>query len=65
LLFCPWCGKKLPRTLRIEWLRRLGRVGVSLPPSDPAKDRTVPLAYRTDAWWKKRKRSRARGRRQD
>ena len=43
--FCPWCGSRLPESLRDAWFAELDRLG--LEPEDPLPDR-----LKTDAWWK-------------
>ena len=43
---CPWCGTKLPESLREEWFDRLDRLG--LEPGDPA----IPESMRSDDWWR-------------
>jgi hypothetical protein len=45
--FCPWCGKKLPGSLRDQWFERLR--ALKLEPEDSQ----VPEEMRSDAWWKK------------
>jgi hypothetical protein len=46
---CPWCGVRLPRSLRREWFRRLDALGVP----DPWDDRRrIPHVFRSDAWWR-------------
>jgi hypothetical protein len=52
IAYCPWCGKKLPGSLRDRWFDALDALGI-----DPWKDE-IPRAYQSDAWWK---RSRRRG----
>ena len=44
--YCPWCGKKLPPSLRDVWYKRLEQLG--LEPGDPA----IPEEMRNDSWWK-------------
>jgi hypothetical protein len=44
--FCPWCGSKLPASLRDLWFARLDSLG--LEPDDPR----VPEEMKTDAWWR-------------
>ena len=44
--FYPWCGVRLPKSLRRQWFDRLDQLG--LEPNDP----NVPAAMLTDAWWK-------------
>jgi hypothetical protein len=53
LQYCPWCGSKLPASLRDRWFERLEELG--LEPNDPE----IPVEMKTDAWWRKT-RSRAR-----
>jgi hypothetical protein len=45
---CPWCGDKLPDSLRDEFFERLEELG--LEPDDP----DLPLDFRSDAWWRLR-----------
>jgi hypothetical protein len=44
--YCPWCGEKLPTSLKAEWLSRIGALGLS----EDSPDIPAPLA--NDAWWK-------------
>lgn len=46
--FCPWCGSRLPESLRDEWFEQLEQLG--LDPEDPE----VPDDMKSDAWWRKR-----------
>lgn len=46
LLFCPFCGCELPRSLRDEWFERLDELG--LEPEDPR----VPMELRDGSWWR-------------
>jgi hypothetical protein len=48
LLFCPWCGFRLPHSLRDEWFEELGKRGL-----DPATD-DVPEDFRGEGWYTKR-----------
>lgn len=43
--FCPWCGSRLPGSLRDEWFAELERRGI-----DPGGGE-VPTAFRSSAWW--------------
>ena len=45
--YCPWCGKRLPSSLREVWFARLDKLG--LEPGDAS----VPDAMLSEAWWKK------------
>lgn len=45
--FCPWCGNRLPESLRSEWFDRLEQMGLELDnPETPA------AAMRTAEWWR-------------
>ena len=45
--YCPWCGKKLPGSLREEFFRILERSGITYPcPKDK-----LPEAMRSEQWW--------------
>lgn len=46
--FCPWCGQKLPNSLRDEWYDELERIGI-----DPGADE-IPEEFSEDTWWRKR-----------
>jgi hypothetical protein len=46
--FCPWCGTRLPESLRDQWFDSLAELG--LEPEDPG----VPADMRSDEWWKGR-----------
>jgi hypothetical protein len=43
--FCPWCGARLPDSLRDEWFAELERQGI-----DPGADE-VPAEFQSAAWW--------------
>jgi hypothetical protein len=45
LLFCPWCGNKLPGSLRSEWFAELERRNV-----DPYGD-DIPAEFLDDRWY--------------
>lgn len=45
LAFCPWCGRRLPESLRDRWFELLQARG--LEPEDP----DIPQEFRTDQWW--------------
>jgi hypothetical protein len=48
LAFCPWCGEKLPSSLRNEWFDELERRHI-----DPhGKD--IPTDFRDERWYKAR-----------
>ena len=45
--YCPWCGAKLPESLRDAWLDALEAMGV-----DPDRD-SIPPEFNDDRWWNK------------
>ncbi|MEV0670873.1 hypothetical protein [Mycobacterium sp. NPDC050441] len=42
--YCPFCGVKLPSSLRDEWFDRLENLGLEV--DDP-----LPIELQSDAWW--------------
>ncbi len=44
---CPWCGKKLPTSLREQWFDELEKLGFD----SPLLDDSIPQKYKTDIWW--------------
>lgn len=44
--FCPWCGTRLPESLRDKWFQALEENGF-----DPLSD-NIPPEYKTCEWWK-------------
>lgn len=47
--YCPWCGSRLPNSLRERWSSELESLGYK----PPLCDDTIPIEYRSDAWWNK------------
>ncbi len=47
--FCPWCGSRLPDSLRDEWFDRLERLNI-----DPAVNK-IPEDFLNDFWYSKLK----------
>lgn len=45
ITFCPWCGQKLPDSLRDEWFDNLERIGV-----DPYGDE-IPSEFTDGRWY--------------
>lgn len=43
--FCPWCGAKLPASLRTVWFDELDRLGL-----EPEDD--IPAEMKTGRWWR-------------
>jgi len=50
LIFCPWCGKKLPESLRGAFFDLI-ETELGMDDYDPDK---LPEEFKTDEWWKKR-----------
>lgn len=52
--YCPWCAKKLPKSLTDEWFDILEKEYNldNLWSKEQAK--LVPEEFKTDEWWKKR-----------
>jgi len=46
LFYCPWCGQKLPKSLRSEWFDELERLGI-----DPNGD-NIPAEFSDEHWYK-------------
>jgi hypothetical protein len=44
--FCPWCGAKLPDSLRERWFEELAALGFDDPWSQE-----IPAAFRSGAWY--------------
>ena len=57
ILYCPWCGTKLPEDVRDEYfntLRAEQALG-NINPHIDIHDRSAVLEeFKTDEWWKKR-----------
>ncbi|MQX54669.1 DUF6980 family protein [Alcanivorax sediminis] len=47
IVFCPWCGRKLPESKRDQWFDELERLGFD----DPALQE-IPDAFKSDAWYR-------------
>ena len=45
--FCPWCGSKLPESLRDRWFEELSALGFDDPWSQE-----IPESFRTGAWYR-------------
>lgn len=46
--YCPWCGKKLPDSMREEWFERLESLGFESPFEDFDK---IPSEYKSSEWY--------------
>lgn len=54
LSYCPWCGKKLPKSLRDEYFDILEKeYGLDNYDIDDHPER-IPEEFKSDEWWKKR-----------
>ena len=49
ILHCPWCGSKLPASVKEEWYQTLYALGYS----DPGNDH-LPEEFNSDKWWRDR-----------
>ena len=45
ILYCPWCGEKLPESLRDQWFDKIRESGY-----EPEQE-NIPDEYKTDKWW--------------
>jgi hypothetical protein len=43
--FCPWCGQKLPTSLRDRWFDQLEQLGI-----DPESEE-LPPDFKNDGWY--------------
>lgn len=46
LSYCPWCGCKLPISMRDEWFSRLEKMGYE----NPLLRDDLPVEYQSDKW---------------
>lgn len=53
MYYCPWCGKKLPKTLGEEWCKVI-KENLGLDYVFAEEWATLPEEFKTDEWWKKR-----------
>ncbi len=54
ILYCPWCGKKLPKGLRKQWFKILKKEYNLDDPWSDEQEKLVPKEFTTDEWWQKR-----------
>lgn len=51
ILFCPWCGKKLPNSKKERWFEELEKLGYE----DISRDNAlIPSNYKSSKWWNSR-----------
>jgi hypothetical protein len=43
--FCPWCGRRLPSSLRSQWFEELEALGFDSP-----VEQEIPDKYKSEAW---------------
>lgn len=43
--YCPWCGKRLPASMREKWFDELHALGMD------ADDENIPEKFKSDAWY--------------
>ena len=48
--YCPWCGKKLPGSLREKWFDELASLGFT----SPLFDEKIPKQYMSEKWWEEK-----------
>ena len=48
LEFCPWCGKRLPSSMRDAWFDSIEAMGLE------PESQNIPEEYRNDSWWRAR-----------
>lgn len=51
--YCPWCGTRLPESLRDKYFETLELDGID-DPIRAAETGTLPEEFKSDKWWKKR-----------
>ena len=55
LLYCPWCGTKLPKQLRDEFFDILeNEYDIETDIFEYKVDLRIPQEFKTDEWWQKR-----------
>lgn len=54
ILYCPWCGKELPKSVRNKYYDILeNELKIEILP-DMEEEKNFPKEFLTDEWWKKR-----------
>jgi hypothetical protein len=49
IVFCPWCGRRLPESKRDSWFTELAAQGFDKP-----LEQEIPAAYQSDEWYAQR-----------
>lgn len=52
--FCPWCGTRLPTSLRDVWFNEIEKLGIEIDITSIHNNPAVPPEYRSDVWWRSR-----------
>ncbi len=47
IIYCPWCGSKLPESKRDKWFEQLGEIAYG------DELNKIPKEYKSDQWWRK------------
>jgi hypothetical protein len=53
VVYCPWCGKKLPKDLGVEWAKMVEKE-LNIKSVWDIEWNEIPDKFKTDEWWKKR-----------
>ena len=54
ILYCPWCGSSLPKSLRDPYFDILETEYGIDDTCGLQQEKLIPEEFKTDAWWKKR-----------
>jgi hypothetical protein len=54
ICYCPWCSKKLPKSVRRKWFNILEKEYNLEDPWNEKQSKLIPEEFKTDEWWKKR-----------
>ena len=52
VVYCPYCGHKLPSNLRAEWTERVWSLGLKPADTTPEERAALPPELVSDTWWK-------------
>jgi hypothetical protein len=52
--YCPWCGTKLPMSVRDKYFDILEKEYEINDRHDPEQEKRIPAEFKSDVWWKKR-----------
>ncbi|MGC2310114.1 MAG: hypothetical protein WA432_00640 [Candidatus Babeliaceae bacterium] len=51
-IYCPWCGTKLPKSLREAYFKIMWKLGLE-PGFDEYNDPNIPEEFKSEEWWRK------------